>query len=583
MGLDHSAWCRGSTDESGDRWHVLKVRPWQPRGFGGHGGTWGPFRVIWLLDRYGFQPKMMLTARVMAAEQEFQDRMARSTMTRSTMRRAGSLDAAFFGFEVPGHPLHGMAVMVLDPSTVPGGYSFTRLRKFIASRLPGIPPLRQRSVQMPMGLARPGWVDSKVDVSQHVIRHVRTGATLADVASHAAEFSATPLDRTKPLWTMHVIEGLEDGTIAIVAKVHHSLMDGVAGMEFLANMFSLRPQAEPVSEVDGGTTRTPNVVSRLALTFPELLTTPVRVTKALADTGRAGWRLRALASRQGSLSLPRPPRTRWNGEIGARRTIALASLPLAAVKDVSRATGATVNDVVLSVLGGACRTYLEERDELPTTSLVAVVPVSTHDTGPDNQKRDEGGAEGLPRRSPPDAANAVSLLLSTLATDVSDPLERLGVVHEAMVRAKRLHDAFGADTLTEWLAVTNPLALGAAARLYLGLGIAKRAPVAANVLVSNVPGPPVPLYFGGARLLSLYPLGPIYDGVGVNVTVVSCEDHLGFGLVSSPEVLDDIDALAGGIGEELTTLRLACSARVGSGARRPPRPGLVAAHGRNRQ
>jgi diacylglycerol O-acyltransferase / wax synthase len=503
---------------------------------------------------------------------------------RPARRRTGALDAAFFGLEAPGHPLHGMAVMVLDPTTVPGGYSFARLRSFIASRLPGIAPLRQRSIPIPMGLARPWWVDTDVDIRDHVIKLVRRGATLDDVASYAAVLAGTPLDRTKPLWTMHVIEGLADGTVAIVAKVHHSLMDGMAGMDLMANMFSFRPEADPIAEIDGATRRVPNSATRLALAVPELVTMPVRVARALVGLGQIGWRLGGLARRQGSLSLPRPPRTRWNGALGDQRTVALASVSLAEVKDISHTTGTTVNDVVLSVLGGVCRTYLARHGELPRKSLVALVPVSTHDTGSNQQPRDtmavgmskstrrgvEGGSERRP--SAPKVANAVSLLLSTLATDVSDPLERLVAVHEGMVSAKRLHDAFGADTLTQWLAIANPLVLGAAARIYLGLGVASRAPLVTNILVSDVPGPPVSLYFGGARLLGLYPLGPIYDGVGINVTVVSCQDVLSFGVVSSPKVLDDTDSFAHGIGEELTALRLACASRARSCAGRAASP-----------
>jgi len=491
------------------------------------------------------------------------------------MRRAGPLDTAFFGLEAPGHPLHGMAVMVLDPASVPGGYSFARFRRFIASRLPGIPPLRQRPVSMPMGLARPGWVDSDVDICDHVVRCVRPGATLVEVAAYAAAFASVPLDRTKPLWTMHVLEGLDDGSIAIVAKVHHSLMDGVAGMDFLASMFSLRPHANPVVPVGGATRRVPNHAARVALTLPDLLTMPLRSASAVVETGQAARRLVALARRD-RLSLPRPPRMRWNGELGPRRSVALTSLPLAAVKELSHCTGATVNDVVLSLVGGACRTYLERRGELPATSLVAAVPVSTHDTDPrggdvaaaGNGKGGQVDAKPARGRSPASGpANALSIVPSGLGTDVANPKERLVVVSEAMQRAKRLHEALGADTLTTLLAVPNPLLLSGAARLYLGLRLADRAPLAANILVSDVPGPPVPLYFGGARLLGLFPLGPVYDGVGLNVTVVSCEDALGFGLVSSPAVLEDIDALAQGIGEELTALCQACGVRARPKAR----------------
>ncbi|HYA69718.1 MAG TPA: WS/DGAT domain-containing protein, partial [Acidimicrobiales bacterium] len=243
------------------------------------------------------------------------------------------------------------------------------------------------------------------------------------------------------------------------------------------------------------------------------------------------------ARQQGPLRLPRPPRIRWNGDLGDRRTMALASLPLAGVKAVGRATGSTVNDVVMSVIGGACRSYLVERGELPSSSLVAVVPVSTQ-AGGDHSR----------------AANAVSIMLSPLGTDVGDPAQRLLVVHEAMVQAKRLHDALGAATLTEWVAVPNPLVMSAVARVYLGMHVARYAPAVANLLVSNVPGPPVPLYFGGARLVGLYPLGPVYDGVGLNITVVSCTDSLGFGLVSSPAVIEDLGALASGIADEFGSL-----------------------------
>ncbi|HMK62738.1 MAG TPA: WS/DGAT domain-containing protein, partial [Acidimicrobiales bacterium] len=211
-----------------------------------------------------------------------------------------------------------------------------------------------------------------------------------------------------------------------------------------------------------------------------------------------------------------------------------------------------VNDVVMSVIGGACRSYLLGRGELPPSSLVAVVPVSTHDIDVRAQ-----------------VANSVSLMLAALGTDVDDPAHRLLLVHEAMVEAKRLHDALGATTLAQWLAVPSPLIMAAVARAYLATHLYRYAPRAGNVLVSNVPGPPVPLYFGGARLVGLYPLGPVYDGVGLNITVVSCTDSLGFGLVSSPAVIDDLGALAGGMAAELGALSQACraSSPVGSAAK----------------
>jgi diacylglycerol O-acyltransferase / wax synthase len=259
--------------------------------------------------------------------------------------------------------------------------------------------------------------------------------------------------------------------------------------------------------------------------------------------------------------------------------MAITSLPLIEVKDVGHTTDSTVNDVVLSVLGGACRAYLKGCGELPDKPLVVLVPVSTHDIGTGQQVRNgradgsgkdashraKSATKGLPAAA---TANALSLLLSTLGTDIPDPLERLVVVHEAMAHAKRVHDALGSETLTDWLAVANPLVLTAVRHVYLGLDIAAHAPPIINVLVSNVPGPPMPLYFGGARLVGLYPLGPIYDGIGLNVTVVSCADVIGFGLVSSPDALGDLDALTAGIGDEFARLRDACLTRSRGRARR---------------
>jgi diacylglycerol O-acyltransferase len=474
------------------------------------------------------------------------------------MRRAGPLDAAFLGLEAPGHPMHMMAVIVLDPSTVPGGYSFPALSEYIASRLPGIPPLRQRLVPTPMGLAAPGWVDSQVDMEDHVFKEHRPAGTLADVASYAAAMATTPLDPGKPLWSMHVVDGLEDGAVAVVAKVHHALMDGVGGMGFLASMFSLQPAADPVVEVGGGAERAPRPVTMLVRAMPEVLATPVRISRALVETGRVSVRLYRAIRTHGRPPLPRPPRLRWNGELGGERTMALASLPIAEVKAVAHATRTTVNDVALSVFGGGCRAYLTKCGELPGESLVAIVPVSTRgSSGPwrGDRRAASGGGRVVPQDRANEPANAVSVVLSSLGTDVADPLQRLAVVHGEMVGAKHLQDALGPAIAPDWVATICPLAVTAVSRIYLGTRAARYAPLLANVLVSNVAGPPVPLFFGGARVTGLYPLGPVYDGIGLNVTIVSGVDTVDCGFVSSPRVIDDLDALVAAIDDEFAAMK----------------------------
>jgi diacylglycerol O-acyltransferase len=460
------------------------------------------------------------------------------------MRTAGGLDSTFLALETHGHPLHVMAVMLLDPATVPGGYSFAGLREFVADRLAGIPPFRQKLVPVPMGVGRPRWVDVDVDVDEHLHRVIFDGGGLPELARFVADLEPAPLDREIPLWSMHVVEGLDDDVIAVVAKVHHALMDGVGGMQFMASMYSLTPTPEPVVLVGDDEESTPPAWERILRAVPEVATMPVRVTRALVSSAVAVLRIRDAFRADRALERPNSaPHMRWNDPLGSTRSIAFASLPLEAVKDIGRATGATVNDVVLAVLGGASRSYLQARGELPDRALVAAVPVSV-------------------RRSSEhvnEVANAVTLMFSSIGTDIADPLERVKAVHASADSAKHLQDAIGPDAFLQWLDTPSPFVIAAAARLYVGLHLASRAPAIVNLLVSNVPGPPMTLYFGGAGLLALYPLGPVYDGVGLNITVVSSVDTIGFGFVTCPDAISDVDALAAGVTDEFTKLRDAVS------------------------
>jgi len=450
------------------------------------------------------------------------------------------LDSTFLALETHDHPIHVMAVMLLDPRTVPDGYSFERLREFVADRLGGIPPFRQKLVPVPLGVGRPRWVDVEVNVDDHVHRVVFDGGGLPELARFVADLEPALLDRALPLWSMHVVEGLDDDIIAVVAKVHHALMDGVGGMQFMASMYSLTPTPESVVLVGDDEEATPPPWERVLLALPEVASAPMRATRALVSSARAVLRVRDAFRADQTLERPNSvPHMRWNESLGTARSIAFASLPLEAVKTVGRATGATVNDVVLAVLGGASRSYLQTRGELPDRALVAAVPVSVRRS---NQHVNE-------------VANAVTLMFSSIGTDIADPLRRVQVVHTSADGAKHLQDAIGPDAFLLWLDTASPLVVAAAARLYIGLHLASRTPAITNLLVSNVPGPPVTLYFGGARLLALYPLGPVYDGVGLNVTVVSSVDTIGFGFVTCPDVISDVDALAAGVREEFTKLR----------------------------
>jgi diacylglycerol O-acyltransferase / wax synthase len=217
------------------------------------------------------------------------------------------------------------------------------------------------------------------------------------------------------------------------------------------------------------------------------------------------------------------PRTSFNRELTSRRSFAYTTLSLPTVKAVKSAAGCTVNDVVVALCGGALRGYLDRRGEELDAPLVAMVPVSVRS----DDERDSMG-------------NRVSAMLCSLATDVDDPIERLKVIHEVTVGAKEQQKAIGADTLQEWTEFAAPALLGRVARFYSRAGLAGRHRPLFNVTISNVPGPPFPLYSAGARLVANYPVGPIFDGAGLNMTVMSYLDQLDFGLVGCPDVLDDV-------------------------------------------
>jgi diacylglycerol O-acyltransferase len=457
-------------------------------------------------------------------------------------RRLASLDTAFLAAEMPGNLLHVMAVMVLDPETIPGGYSFAGFRDFIAQRIHRVPPLRRR-LEVPFGLARPLWVeDPDLDLDYHVRRAaVPSPGGAREVAALASELDERPLDRSRPLWEMVVVEGLEHGHFAVVAKLHHAMMDGIAGMRHMASLFSPEPGLD-----DPGTpgwrqpARVPGDLELLAGAVPTLLGQPLRGARAGVETLRLAFR-EALRGIRGKAESPPPaPRSWLNAPTTPHRTVAYTSLPLLEVKAAARAGSATVNDALLTVIGGAVRRYLDRIGQLPAEALVAGVPISTH-------------VEGEER------ANAVAGAFVTLATHLEDPAARLAAIRDATSQAKRRDSGGMLDSVGPWLEVPSPLVFSLFARAYTRLHLADRVTPLCNLVVSSVNGPPEALYFAGARLRGIYPLGPIYDGMALNVTALRCGDAIDVGLVACRGRIRDLWEIADAIPEALAEL-------TGSGA-----------------
>ena len=437
------------------------------------------------------------------------------------MQRLSGADATFLYLQNARSHMEVAAVVVLDPSAVEDGFSFDRAREVIESRLHLVPPFRRRLVHVPFELDTPRWIeDPDFDLDYHVRRAaLPTPGGPDELATFAGDVLSRPLDRSRPLWELHLDEGLDDGRIAVVSKTHHAAVDGVSGAELLASLVDLEPDApdpEPREE-PWRPEREPSDLELLASSVETLVRQPVRGIRAVRRL------VRALVRSRGS-SPPSPP-SPFNVTVTPHRRVHFLDVPFDDLK-AARTDGATVNDVLLAAVGGALRDYLDKRGELPDEPLVAFVPVSTRD--------EAAGAEG---------GNETSVVFATLATDVDDPARRLRVIHEAMDVAKQQHADVGATTITDLTELAGPAAAALVGRLVSRLRINERTRISANVVVSNIPGPPVPLYIAGASVEAIYPLGPVADGSALNITAMSYQGRMHLGLSADRATVPDLPVL----------------------------------------
>ncbi len=460
------------------------------------------------------------------------------------MQRLTGLDASFLYLETPSSHMHVAGLMILDPTSVEGGVTLEAVRAVYGARLHLAPPFRRRLVEVPFGLHHPLWVeDPDFDLDYHIrATALPAPGTPEQLSTLVGRLSAIPLDRTRPLWEVWVIEGMEDGNVAVLSKVHHAAIDGASGNELTVALLDLTPEiVQHESSEEWVPDRIPSDVELLSYAATSLARQPIRVARAVSKTAGAALAVRRRNREEPNL-VPPPspfsaPRTSFNTAITPRRSFAYTTASLPTVKAVKNAAGATVNDVVLALCAGALRRYLDAHGEHPDSPLVAMVPVSV-------RSEDEKDAMG----------NRVTSMFASLATDVDDPVERLKVIHECMAEVKEQQKAIGADTLGDWAEFAAPALAGRAARLYSRTKMADRHRPLFNVTISNVPGPPFPLYSIGARMVSNFPIGPIMDGGGLNMTVMSYRDQLDFGLQACPDVLPDVWSLAEGLQAALDEL-----------------------------
>ncbi|HXQ76149.1 MAG TPA: wax ester/triacylglycerol synthase family O-acyltransferase [Acidimicrobiales bacterium] len=467
------------------------------------------------------------------------------------VERLSGLDASFLAMETPTMKLHLSAVMVFAPPVPTHDETqlpVERVRRLVGERLHLVPPLRRRAVRVPFGLHHPVWVeDPAFDLDFHVRRaSIPAPGGPNELSAFVGELAGRPLDLDRPLWEMHVVEGLESGHFAIVTKLHHATIDGASGADLLAVFFDLGPEQQPVPPPDRPwqPDDLPTERELVAGALSSLTRQPERAASAVRRTVGAvrslAERNRRLREEDGVDPPPAPfsaPRTSLNGAISAHRRFAFLHVPLDDVQTIRGAFGGTVNDVVLACVGGALRRLLAERGEVLDDPLVAMVPMST--------------------RSPADAGvlgNKVHAMLVSLATTVADPVERLRVISSGTRLAKEQAQVLSEDLLREWAQLAVPALSSRLARLAGNLRLFDHVPALFNVLVSNIPGPDVPLWCAGARLVALYPVGPLADGAGLNVTVISYTGTLYVGILGCRGLVPEVDHVAHHLSDSLGEL-----------------------------
>jgi WS/DGAT/MGAT family acyltransferase len=502
------------------------------------------------------------------------------------MRQLSALDTQFLNAESATTAAHVAGLAILDPAG--GRLNRQALADLLLERLHLSPALSLRLVQVPLGLDRPYWAhDPGFDLDHHLFElTLPAPGGMRQLADAVAEIHARRLDRAHPLWEMHLIHGLADGTVAVYTKVHHAAIDGVSGAETLATLLDLAPGSPEILETpkspnvrdegersdrpDGLGDRdehtsahdaanrpagTPSLLEMLAGAAAQAAKQPVRTLRsAIRMAGELdaiplaatvpGARLIAEAARVAAGDLePRPeppgltaPRTPFNGPISADRRLAFGSVSYKDVRNVAKANEVRVNDVIMALCASALRSWLLERDALPEEPLIVAVPVAV---------RTAAASERV--------GNQISALVTTLPTQVAGARERLRVAGETMSAAKRRF----AMARTGWLDELCTLLPAPVAELVTP-AIFRLASVACppiNLIISNVPGPQFPLFLCGGRVLSYYPMSVLSDlSGGLNITCLSYDGMIDFGIVACPERMDDVWGLLGHLKSALDEL-----------------------------
>ncbi|MGB0496164.1 MAG: WS/DGAT/MGAT family O-acyltransferase [Kangiellaceae bacterium] len=461
------------------------------------------------------------------------------------MQALTGLDSSFLYMETPNMPMHVGGLDIYE-----GSLTFDEFKEFLANRIHLAPRLRQRLIEVPLSIDHPYWID---DPDFNIELHLQHTALpkpgdwkqLRRLTSHA--FSQ-PLNRTRPLWEFIFVEGLDNipqvpkGSVAVISKIHHAAIDGASGSAMLGLLFDVTKEPRHIEpEKERKLEPVPGDINLLYKSTMNYVKRPFKLPGLLYETAKstlAAGKISRVQSSDVPRTIMNAPRCILNKPVTAERKWDTALLSLPRIKALKNAVkGATLNDVVMAICTGALRRYLLEKDELPKKPLIAMVPVST-------RTKDEKD----------DMGNQVSAMLIQLPTDEEDPVKQLTRLQANTERGKQYQGAIGAKKLTDY-ADFVPFGLGAqAARLYTRMNVSKYHSPIFNLVITNVPGPQIPLYMNGKKMLAHMGMAPIFDGMGLILPVFSYNGVLSISPTSSSNVMPDVSKFSRYLRESANTL-----------------------------
>jgi WS/DGAT/MGAT family acyltransferase len=450
------------------------------------------------------------------------------------LKQLSPLDASFVYMESPATPMHIGSLALYNGADSPfGELTEKKVLNFYAERLAHWPNARQRLVRVPLDADYPYWIEDRdFDLEYHIRRiGLPNPASIEELHKLTARIFSRPLDMTRPLWEIYIIDGLEkikgmaEGSFAMLMKSHHAAVDGASGihlMELLHDLHATAERRKPPTEPWSADPK-PNDAELLLRASLNNLRQPFRFAKVMAQS--AGLLPQALASARSTElpSLQRVPKTRFNGRVSAQRTMRWSSFSLAQISALRKAVpGASINDAILALCAGGLRSYLDAKNELNKRSLIAMAPINVRD-------KNATGALG----------NQVSAMFVPIGTDIADPIKRLAAVRKVTKQSKLIGSAVGARMLTDYGQFVPAFTAAMAARLMSSM--AADGQPAFNLTITNVPGPQVPLYSMGARMQNSLGMGPISNGMGLIMPITSYCGEIAIGFTSCRDMIPDAD------------------------------------------